>query len=149
MGCHALLQGVFQPKVQIHVSCIVGGRYFTVELPGSPQCLWLTSKMYNGGASLAVQWLRVHLQCRGHWLIPGLGRFHMLWSSWVHAPQLLSPHSRAREPHLLKPTGQSLCSTTREARAPQLEGSPCSPQPDRAHMQQQRAGTAKTCKTLF
>ena len=27
--------------------------------------------------------------------IPGPGRFHMLWSSWACAPQLLSPSSRA------------------------------------------------------
>ena len=34
---------------------------------------------------------------------PGLGGSHMPWSSWAHAPQLLSLHSRAREPRLLKP----------------------------------------------
>ena len=34
---------------------------------------------------------------------PGPGRSHMLQSSWAHASQLLSLHSRAREPQLLKP----------------------------------------------
>ena len=34
---------------------------------------------------------------------PGLGRSHMLRSNKVRAPQLLSLHSRAREPQLLKP----------------------------------------------
>ena len=34
---------------------------------------------------------------------PGPGRSHMLWSNEAHAPQLLSLHSRAREPQLLKP----------------------------------------------
>ena len=24
-------------------------------------------------------------------LIPGLGKFHMLWSIWAHVPQLMSP----------------------------------------------------------
>ena len=35
--------------------------------------------------------------------IPGLGRSHMPWSNSARAPQLLSLHSRAREPQLLKP----------------------------------------------
>ena len=30
---------------------------------------------------------------------PGLGRSHMPWSNKARAPQLLSLHSRAREPH--------------------------------------------------
>ena len=34
---------------------------------------------------------------------PGTGGSHMPRSNWVHAPQLLSLHSRAREPKLLKP----------------------------------------------
>ena len=35
-------------------------------------------------------------------LIPGPGRFHMPWSSWACAPQLLSPQSRACKLQLLK-----------------------------------------------
>ena len=35
----------------------------------------------------------------------GPERFHMLWSSWTHAPQLLSLCSGAWEPQLLKPRG--------------------------------------------
>ena len=35
--------------------------------------------------------------------IPGPGRSHMLWSKLASAPQLLSLHSRAREPQLLSP----------------------------------------------
>ena len=34
---------------------------------------------------------------------PGLGRCHMQQSNEAHAPQLLSLHSRALEPQLLKP----------------------------------------------
>ena len=35
--------------------------------------------------------------------IPGSGRFHMPRSSQARAPQLMSPHSRARVLQLLKP----------------------------------------------
>ena len=31
-------------------------------------------------------------------LMPGQGRFHMLWSNYAHVPQLLSPWSRAYAP---------------------------------------------------
>ena len=34
---------------------------------------------------------------------PGPGRSHMPWGNWARAPQLLSLHSRAREPRLLRP----------------------------------------------
>ena len=34
---------------------------------------------------------------------PGPGRSHMPQSNWARAPQLLSLHSRAHEPQLLKP----------------------------------------------
>ena len=47
--------------------------------------------------------------------IPGLGGSHMPQSTWAHAPQLLSLHSRAHVPQLLSP-----CATTTEARVPQL-----------------------------
>ena len=35
--------------------------------------------------------------------IPGLGRFHMQQSNQAHSPQLLSSHSRAREPQQQRP----------------------------------------------
>ena len=44
---------------------------------------------------------------------PGPGRSHMPRSNKAHAPQLLSPHSRARKPQLL-----SLSATTTKARMP-------------------------------
>ena len=58
-------------------------------------------------------------------LIPNLRRSHILQSIKVHAPQLLSPCSRAWKPQLLSPCAaspevcvpQSLCSATREATA--------------------------------
>ena len=57
--------------------------------------------------------------------IPGLRRPHMPRSSWACALQLLSLHSRAREPQLLSPHA-----TTTEGRAP------------RARAPQQREATA-------
>ena len=50
--------------------------------------------------------------------IPGLGRSHILWSSYARMPQLLSLCSTAWEPQLLSPRA-----TTTDARTPQ---SPCS-----------------------
>ena len=44
---------------------------------------------------------------------PGLGRSHMPWSNWAHAPQLLSLRSGTHEPQLLSPRA-----TTTEAHAP-------------------------------
>ena len=52
-------------------------------------------------------------------LSPGPGRSHMLWSNKACAPQLLSLHSRAREPQLL-----SLRATITDAHAPQQEKPP-------------------------
>ena len=46
--------------------------------------------------------------------IPGWGRSHMLQSNQARAPQLLSLHSRAHEPQLLKPVHL-------RSRAPQQE----------------------------
>ena len=47
-------------------------------------------------------------------LIPGLGRFHMPWGSYAHAPQLLSLLcSRAQRSQLLSP-----CAATTEACLP-------------------------------
>ena len=67
-------------------------------------------------------------KCGGHRFDP-LSR-KILWQLKTHAPQLLSPHSRTREPQLVKP----LCSSAsvpqhekplqRELRASQLESSP-------------------------
>ena len=44
---------------------------------------------------------------------PGPGRSHVPWSNWARVPQLMSLHSRAREPQLLSP-----CAATTEACAP-------------------------------
>ena len=88
-------------------------------------------------------------------LSPGPGGSHMSQSNWARVPQLLSLCSRAREPQLL-----SLRATTTEAhvpgaRAPQREAtamrcahttmksSPCSPQLEKAHVQQRRPNAAK------
>ena len=80
-------------------------------------------------------------QCRGH----GFDS----WSGKIpHAPQLLSLCSRARVPQLLKPVHLLLFSATREATAMRspctaTESNPCSPQPEKAHTQQQRPNATK------
>ena len=66
------------------------------------------------GASLVVQWLRIRLPMQGTRVqSPGPGRSHMPWSNLARAPQLLSLHSRACKPQLLR-----LRAATTEARAP-------------------------------
>ena len=85
-------------------------------------------------------------------LIPGLGGFHLPQDSWARVPQLLSPHSRAWEPHLPKPTSPSSVTreaTTWEVRTPQLESSPSSLQLDNICMQQQRPSKANNNKVFF
>ena len=65
--------------------------------------------------------------------IPDPGKSHMLQSNQAHAPQLSSLCSRAQKTQRLKPEGPRVCAPQekplqREAHAPQLESSPCSPQ---------------------
>ena len=67
---------------------------------------------------------------------PGLGRSHMLWSSWAYKPQLLSLRV------------WSLCSATREAaivRGPctAMKSGPHLPQLEKALAQKRRPNTAK------
>ena len=52
---------------------------------------------------------------------PGPGRSHMLQTNQVHMPQLLSLHSRAREPQLLSPRATTTEARAPRARAPQQE----------------------------
>ena len=73
--------------------------------------------------------------------IPGPGRFHVLQSHQAGAPQLLSLCSRARVPQ----QGKSL---QWDARAPQLESSPCSPQLEKACAKELRPSAAKN-KLIF
>ena len=64
--------------------------------------------------------------------------FHMPWSNWAHAPQLLSLHSRAREPQLLSPRA-----TTTEAHAPRNHASQQEKPPQwEAHAPQGRVAPA-------
>jgi len=76
----------------------------------------LKQKFKKLGTSLVVQWLRICLPNQGPWVWPLVWelRSHMPWSNWFYAPQLLSQHSRAHKPQLLKPVCLELCST-REA----------------------------------
>ena len=53
--------------------------------------------------------------------IPGPGRSHMPQSNEARAPQLLSLHSRAREPQLLSPRATTTEACAPRARAPQQE----------------------------
>ena len=76
------------------------------------------------GASLVVQWLRIHLpNARDTGSSPGLGRSHMPQSNWARVP-LLSLHSRAREPHLLSPHARTTEACVPRAHAPQQEKPP-------------------------
>ena len=73
---------------------------------------------------------------------PGLGRSHMLRSSWAREPQLLSLHV------------WSLCSTTREAaivRGPctAMKSGPRSPQLEKALAQKRRPNTAKNKLKIY
>ena len=70
--------------------------------------------------------------------MPGLGSLPMLWGDKARAPQPLSLHTR--EPVL------SSKSLQREARAEQLENSPCSPQLEKIQVQQRGINTAKINK---
>ena len=68
---------------------------------------------------------------------PCPGRSHIPWSYYAHAPQLLSLHSRAREPQLL-----SLCATTTEAHVPRARAPQQEKQPREAHTLQQKVTPA-------
>ena len=50
---------------------------------------------------------------------PGPGRSHIPRSNWARAPQLLSLHSRAREPQLLRPRATTTKDCVPRACAPQ------------------------------
>ena len=71
--------------------------------------------------------------------IPGPRRFHMPQSSWACAPQLLSPHSKACEPQLMKLTLYRACAPQQEMSSRwkphtlQRRGAPHSPQLKKAH----------------
>ena len=69
---------------------------------------------------------------------PGLGRSHMLQSNKACAPQLLSLHSRAREPQLLSPRGTTTEACTPRAHALQQE----KPRQREAHAPQRRMAPA-------
>ena len=64
----------------------------------------IKKKKSNGGTSLVAQWLRICLPMQGT-RIRALVRedSHIPWNNRARVPQLLSLHSRAREPQLLKP----------------------------------------------
>ena len=88
------------------------------------------------GDSLVVQWLRICLPMQGHGFEP--------WSRRIpHVAEQLSPRATTPETH----AHRSQCSTTREAtamRSPRTatKSSPCSPQLEKARMQQQRPNAA-------
>ena len=78
-----------------------------------------------------MEWgVRIHLPAQEVGLTSGLRRPHVPRSNCAHAPQLLSPRSRAREPRLRSPdtlepahcSAWSLCPATADATA---MGNPC------------------------
>ena len=71
------------------------------------------------------------------------GTTRLRYNSWAHLLQLLKPmHPRAHALQQETPMKQ-------EGPAPQLETSPCSPQLQKAHVQQQRPGAAKNKSVKF
>ena len=69
--------------------------------------------------------------------VPGLGRFHMSWDNEACVPQLLKPsRPRAHVPQQKKPLQI-------EAHTPKLESNACSPQLEKAHMQQEGPSAMK------
>ena len=98
------------------------------------------------GTSLVVQWLRIHLSMQGtqaQSLVQELRR-HVLWSHWSHAPQHLSSHAATSEP--IHPGDHALHQEKPpqwEARALQLESSPCSSQLEKARAQKRRPSAAQ------
>ena len=88
------------------------------ESQGNQQSFQTRLKVTRFWTFLVVQWLRIHLQWRGHRFNPGLGRFHMMWGNLAPEPQLLSLYSRACAPqHTEAHAPWSLCSVTREVTA--------------------------------
>ena len=85
--------------------------------------------------------------------IPGPGRSYLPQSNWALPLEPLL-NSWAHAPQLLKPACSGACvpkqekSLQREARAPQLESSPRSPQPEKALGQQRRPSAARKTKVL-
>ena len=69
--------------------------------------------------------------------ITGPGRSHMPWGNEAHEPELLSLSSTAWELQQEKPLQWEAC-------ALQLESSPHLSKPEKASMQQQRPGIAKS-----
>ena len=63
-------------------------------------CKWFSLKFWGQGLPWWHSSEESTCQCRKMGSIPDPGRFHMLWSSWGHEPQLLSLRSRARGPQL-------------------------------------------------
>ena len=87
--------------------------------------------------------IRIHLPMQEVGLTYGLRRSHMPRSNYAHAPQLLSPRSRAREPRLRSPDTLEpvLCNDRRHHGGKPVchsEGSPCPPQPGKAHSEPRR-----------
>ena len=74
---------------------------------------------------------------------PGQGRSHMPQSNKARAPQLLSLHSRAREPQLLRPARLEPMLCNKRSPRTTMKSSPCSPQLEKAHTQQRRPNAAK------
>ena len=89
------------------------------------------------GASLVVQWLRIHLQCRAHWLNPWSRKMSYTMgplSPWATATEpTLEPKDCAYWAHVLQAPRPTHPRAVLQpgARAQQL-GEPCSPQPETA-----------------
>ena len=116
----------------------------------------LIIKTIQQGTSPVAQWLRIHLPMQGTWvqsLVWEDPTWHgatkpMCHNYWVCALEPVSHSYWAHVPQLLKPVCLGLCSTTREATAMRslcttTKSSPCSPQLEKACVQQWRPNTTK------
>ena len=95
------------------LSCV---QLFVTLWPTRPPCPWdfpgkNTGVDYHAllQGFFPIQKSNLRLLSLLHWRVGSLplappGKPYMLWSNPARGPQLLSPHSRASEPQLLKPT---------------------------------------------
>ena len=133
-----------------HVSLHSGVSSVGSEVNVSESTIYIKQSVFR--TSLAVQWIRICLQCCRTWVrslvsedLTCLGAAKpMHHNSWARMLQLLSPRAatieahvpRACAPWFEKPLEQ-------EARTPRWMSSPCSPQLEKALSQQRRPSATK------
>ena len=145
--CHGVIDSIRDKNLKLLFSLCKESMSLVDFVETSHQSLWAKRSTHRGFPG-GVEEKNLPVSAGHVGSFPGPGRSHVPQICEACVPQLLSLCSRAQELQLLKPT----CATARapqekplqwEACAPQLENSPCSPQPGKARIQQQRPSTAK------